>query len=187
MNIPRRWKIFAITGVLTIVFDLWSKSWAEGALGNGEIISVIENFWDWRLSYNTGSAFGMFHSMGSARIFLSVVGLFALGFVVYMQQKAEDKQTWMALALGGIAGGAIGNLYDRILYGKVTDFIVWRYYDAQWPTFNIADAALCVGVGILLLDSFRQAREEKRAAELEKAESKKSAKPGGSRKKKNKR
>ena len=62
-----------------------------------------------------------------------------------------------------MAGGAVANVIDRILYGKVTDFIVWKYYDTEWPTFNIADVALCIGVGLLLLDLTKQAKAEKAA------------------------
>jgi signal peptidase II len=58
----------------------------------------------------------------------------------------------MHAALGLVGGGAIGNLIDRILYGRVTDFIVWHYKGHEWPAFNIADAALVVGVGLMGLD-----------------------------------
>jgi len=153
----RRWKIFTLVAAATIVADLGSKFWAESTLpttanGIGLPVSVIQNFWDWRLSYNTGSAFGLFGSLPGGRHLLTIVGLLALGAVFWWTKKTPQQFTRLITALGLVAGGAVGNLYDRILYGKVTDFVVWRYYEHQWPTFNIADVALVVGEGLLLLD-----------------------------------
>jgi signal peptidase II len=60
----------------------------------------------------------------------------------------------MHVALGLVGGGALGNVLDRMMYGKVTDFIVWHYKHHEWPAFNVADAALCVGVGLMIVDMF---------------------------------
>ena len=67
---------------------------------------------------------------------------------------AQDRAgaTRLQVALGLVGGGAIGNLIDRVMYGRVTDFIVWHVKDHEWPAFNIADAALCIGVGLMVLD-----------------------------------
>jgi len=165
----RRWKIFAIVGLISLIADQATKIWARGSLptrpggpfghyGISEI--VIENFWEWRLSYNPGSAFGLFNETAGARIFLTVIGLVALGFIVLMLHRSRENQTRLAWALGLVAGGAVGNLYDRIASGVVTDFVVWKYYDAEWPTFNIADVTLVVGVGLLFLDMITEGRTE---------------------------
>ncbi|MBT8492642.1 MAG: signal peptidase II [Deltaproteobacteria bacterium] len=182
----RRWKIFLIVGVVSLVADLGTKYWAEAALemtpaGIGIPVPFIENFWDWRLSYNTGSAFGLFGSVTGARIFLSLIGLVALGAVVYWVRKTPEEMTRLLAALGMVAGGAIGNLYDRLLYGKVTDFVVWKYYDKQWPTFNIADVALVVGVALLFLDLGKLEKAQKAAKEA--AEAEKESKSGKGKKK----
>ncbi|HYU16752.1 MAG TPA: signal peptidase II, partial [Candidatus Acidoferrum sp.] len=76
-SIPRRWRWFAVAGTLTLIADQVTKYWARHALptdprGHGIPVSIIDNFWDWRLSYNTGSAFGLFSSVGGARIFLTI-------------------------------------------------------------------------------------------------------------------
>jgi signal peptidase II len=173
-SVPRRWKWFTAFGVFILVADQLSKYWARNALpadarGYGIPVPIIENFWDWRLSYNTGSAFGLFSSVDGARIFLTIVGLVAMGAIVWMVHKATDDQRRLAAALGLVGGGAIGNVIDRVLYGKVTDFVVWKWYTHEWPTFNVADAALCVGVGLLFIDLGRQQREEKKRQQ-EKAE-----------------
>lgn len=165
-QVPRRWKWFTALSVLTLVADQVTKLWARHGLpvnrhGIGEPVAVIENFFDWRLSYNTGSAFGLFSSVTGARIFLTVVGLVALGAIVWMVHKAKDEQRRLMIGLGLVGGGAIGNVIDRVAFGKVTDFVVWKWYTHEWPTFNVADAALCVGVGLLFLDLGKQAKDEK--------------------------
>ena len=153
----RRWKVFAAVSVLTMVADQITKYWARATLpvderGYGIAVPVIENFFDWRLSHNTGSAFGLFGGVTGARILLTLVGIVAVGAIVWMVKKAEDHQRRLIWALGLVAGGAVGNIIDRVLFGKVTDFVVWKYYTKEWPTFNVADVALVVGVGLLFLD-----------------------------------
>ena len=173
----RRWRVFIIVGVVTLVADLGTKFWAEAALpttasGIGMPVSVIENFWDWRLSYNTGSAFGLFGKIPGARFLLTGVGLIALGAVGMWVRKTPNHMTRLLIGLGLVSGGAIGNLYDRVLYGKVTDFVVWKYYETQWPTFNIADVALVIGVLLLFLDLGKTEESESSDASPAKAKKK---------------
>jgi len=150
--VQRRWKIFSVIAFIAVVFDQLSKYWARSSLTGDGHKTVITNFFDFQLSYNTGAAFSMFDSGGmTGRVLLTIVAFLALGFIAWMVYKAENSHTQTTLALGLIAGGAIGNLIDRILHGQVTDFILWRYYEHRWPIFNIADAVLLVGVGVLLM------------------------------------
>jgi len=125
-------------------------------------VTVVQNYWDWRLSYNTGSAFGMFAGQNGSRIFLSVIGVAATIAILLILRRARDEQRWMTSALALVAGGAIGNVIDRVLAGKVTDFVVWKVGKTEWPAFNIADCALVVGVAIMFLDV---GREQKKAKE----------------------
>jgi signal peptidase II len=159
---PRRYKIFTALASITLILDQLSKWWARrlptNDAGYGIAQPVIENFFDWRISYNTGSAFGLFRSIDGARVFLTIIGFVAIGAIFWMIAKARDDQKRFAWALGLVAGGAIGNVVDRVLFGKVTDFIVWKWYEHEWPTFNIADAALCIGVGLLFLDIGKEAK-----------------------------
>jgi signal peptidase II len=113
---------------------------------------VIDGFFNLRYSENTGVAFGMFQQLPGGRILLTLVALVAFGLVLHYLRKTDDEHTLMHAALGLVGGGAIGNLIDRIAYGKVTDFIVWHIKDHEWPAFNIADAALVVGVCLMALD-----------------------------------
>jgi signal peptidase II len=169
---PRRWNIFLLIGFVTLVADQVTKVWARSALPTivapngqryGVAQAVVENFFDWRLSFNKGSAFSLFGEMSGARVFLTVVGIAAVLIILYMLHRAQNDHTRLIAALAMVAGGAVGNLFDRIAFGQVTDFIVWKYYDKEWPTFNVADVALVIGVGLLLLDMIKEARAEAKA------------------------
>lgn len=177
---PRRWKVFLLIAMITMVADQASKFWARDALPvhpagceipdaiaagkcMGVADPVIDGYWDWRLSFNKGSAFGLFTSQSGARVFLSVVGFLALGAMVWMVKRARDDQKWLIWALGLVAGGAVGNLIDRVYYGVVTDFVLWRYHSKEWPVFNVADVALVIGVGIMLFVSGDDAKKPAKA------------------------
>jgi signal peptidase II len=176
----RRWKIFLLVAFLTLVFDLGTKYWARASLPVhpdkcaipddivahkcvGTKVAVIDGFWDWRLSFNPGSAFGLFDSQGGARVFLSIVGILAVLLMVLMVKKAKNDQRLLAIALGLVAGGAVGNLCDRIYFGVVTDFVLWHYHASEWPVFNVADVALVIGVGMMFFDVGKEPKGKKKA------------------------
>ena len=189
----RKWKLFAIVSLLSLIADQVTKIWARAELpvgppncqGSLDVVealaahrcmglpvSVIENYWDWRLSMNPGSAFGLFSSTGSfGRIMLSVVGVAAVIGMFWMLKKSRADQRILHWALAFVAGGAVGNLIDRIYYGVVTDFVLWRYKTKEWPVFNIADVVLVVGVGLMFIDIQKEGKREKAAkkAQQEKA------------------
>ena len=150
--------VFSGLGIATIALDQWTKSWARTHLRPlpfGQKKTVVDGFFDLRYSENPGVAFGMFQNLQGGRIILTLVALFALAMVFAYLRKSDDRHARLHVALGLIGGGAIGNLIDRIAYGRVTDFIVWRYKQFEWPAFNIADAALVVGVGLMIIDVIR--------------------------------
>jgi signal peptidase II len=153
MNLPRRWKLFAIAGSVALVADQATKLWARASLTPGVRVPVIDGAWDWDLSFNPGASFSSFTGMAGARVILSALALVALGAVGWMVHRARDDQRGLAAGLGLVAGGALGNLIDRIATGAVTDFAAWHWGDHRWPTFNIADAALLIGVVVLALGS----------------------------------
>jgi signal peptidase II len=130
-------------------------------LCHGEKIGVIKDLWDWQLSMNSGSAFGLFSSQQGARIGLSVVGIIAVFGMLWMLRKARPDQKILHLALALVTGGAIGNLIDRTYFGVVTDFILWRYQTHEWPVFNVADVVLVVGVGLMFIDFQKEGRRDK--------------------------
>ena len=117
-------------------------------------------------------AFSMLQNLSGGRVVLTALAIGAFLLVLYYLRKTPLENTRLHIALGLVGGGAIGNLVDRVMYGKVTDFIVWKYHEHEWPAFNIADAALCIGVGLMLLDmllSSRAARKTQTGTPIAKA------------------
>jgi signal peptidase II len=110
---------------------------------------------------NPGSAFGLFSSQTGARVGLSVIGVIAVIGMFWMLRKARPDQGILHWALALVAGGAVGNLIDRIYFGVVTDFILWRYETHEWPVFNVADIVLVIGVGLMFIDIQKEGRRER--------------------------
>jgi signal peptidase II len=159
MPVARRWKLFVAIGIAAIVLDQLSKYWARHALSVGHAVPFVDGYWDWQLSFNPGASFNLFDSTAGARIFLTILGLGALGVIGWMVRRARDDQRWTIVGLALVAGGALGNLIDRVVHGVVTDFALWHWGDhAFWPMFNVADAALVIGVVILVLAPARAPR-----------------------------
>lgn len=170
---------FGAAAVVSIVLDQWTKVLARThlkPLGPFGKKTLIANYFDLRYSENTGVAFGMFQNLPGGKYWLSLVGVLALGLVVYYLAKSGPRQLRLHVALGLVFGGAIGNLIDRIYFSRVTDFIVWHVGRHEWPAFNVADAALVVGVGLMALDMLldRRGRVEAPAAPPDTAGSKES-------------
>ncbi len=164
---PRRYRLLMMIGSISIILDQITKYWARGALINADgrptPIVVIEGYWDFVLAYNFGSAFSMFENLTYGRFWLSLVAAIAIGAIVRMVHKAEDEQTGFVVALSLMAGGAIGNLIDRIAFGKVTDFVLWKYGTHTWPVFNIADIALSVAVGLFVVVAYKDWKSQRKA------------------------
>jgi signal peptidase II len=180
-----KWRLFAIVSMLSLIADQATKIWARQTLPVGPVgckgdlhvvdalmarrcvgtpVSVITDYWDWRLSMNPGSAFGLFSSTGGfGRVMLSIVGVAAVGGMIYMLRKARPDQRILHWALALVAGGAVGNLIDRIYFGVVTDFVLWRYQTKEWPVFNIADVVLVIGVGLMFIDIQKEGKRDKAA------------------------
>jgi signal peptidase II len=142
--------------VLVFAFDQLTKLWAEAALQGGDTI-VVTSFFRFQLAYNTGAAFSLLYDAGGwQRWFFAVLALIvSVAIAIWIARLVASKvrhRRWELLGLSLILGGAVGNLYDRIVLGHVVDFIVWHYRDYYWPTFNIADAAICVGAAVLIYD-----------------------------------
>lgn len=169
-----KYLFFALLFAISFGLDQGSKIWARDSLKPRGYagITVVNGYFDLRYSENTGSAFGMFRNMPGARAFLFAVGLICLAVVGVWLHRLPAAAAWLGAKLGLLAGGAVGNIVDRLIYAKVTDFIVWKVpsggHSYEWPTFNIADAALVIGVALLILDwprdaALREAEEISRA------------------------
>jgi signal peptidase II len=124
----------------------------------GKAVTVVEPWLELALSYNHGTAFSIIRDLGAARVAFGVLALVVVIVLAVMivRGNADGPQS---VALGAIAGGAIGNGVDRAFGGGVVDFIKVNYPwgAASWPTFNVADALVVCGVaGLLLLRIYRR-------------------------------
>jgi signal peptidase II len=129
-----------------------------------ENISVIDGLFRFRYVENCASAFGLMNSVPEAFRFpfFLVVSFLALGFIPYLYIKTPPDQRLMLYGLPFILGGAVGNLLDRLIFRYVIDFIEWYITIGQkvrqWPTFNIADVAIVVGIGLMVLQMIPRKR-----------------------------
>lgn len=124
-------------------------------------VTVVENYWNFRYVENPGAAWGLFADLPEniRRPFFHVISLTAVGFIIYMFRRLPKDASMVRLALSLVLGGALGNFADRLARGYVIDFIDWHWRNQpsmRWPTFNVADAAICIGVGLMLIDSFKR-------------------------------
>jgi signal peptidase II len=112
----------------------------------------------WRMNYveNPGAAWGLFRGLSERvrNLFFTAISLGAVGFILHYYRKLEDRQRFLQVALAFVLTGAIGNFVDRLARGYVVDFIEWHWWnrpDLRWPTFNLADSLIVVGVAMLVL------------------------------------
>jgi signal peptidase II len=146
--------VFSLCFALTLVLDQWTKALARQALeprGPLRPKVIVDGWFELRYGENPGAAFGTLQDLPMGRLLLALLALAAFVLVLVYLHNAQAAGTRLHVALGLLAGGALGNLVDRARYGHVTDFIVWRFGRHQWPAFNLADAALCLGVGLVVL------------------------------------
>lgn len=171
--------ILALTVPLVVVADQITKYLAAVQLKPlifeadpaSRYVTVIDGFWRFKYAENTGAAWGLFRSTdASFRVpFFIIVSLLAIAFILWFFKRIEARQRLLPLAVSLVLGGALGNLIDRIHMGKVIDFIEWYVKfdnphnlglftisagEKHWPTFNIADAAISVGVVLLVIEMF---------------------------------
>lgn len=156
----RLW-LFGGLSIVVLVVDLWTKAWAWETLRDGKTITIIESWFYYEFGFNTGSAFSLLRDSSYARLIFIVVTVIAVIFMVRMAMTLPTKFTTAFVAVALVSGGALGNLHDRLfrvmeIRGEerhgVVDFIkVFYWPDTVWPTFNVADIALVVGVALLLI------------------------------------
>jgi signal peptidase II len=160
---------YLFLSLAVLVLDQWTKWLVEVHLLPSEAQSVIPGFLNLTHVKNTGVAFGLFASHGAdgGAWMLVLMGVVALGAVFLYFHFAPARNRLLLSALALIVGGAVGNLIDRLASGGVTDFIDVYVGSHHWPSFNVADSAITVGIALMIIDSFRSHRqaERERAAE----------------------
>ena len=160
---PDRRPILFAFAALIILLDRLSKLWIIAHIRSGYGRIVIPNFFRLDHVLNTGAAFSMFaDSLSPATVRYSLIGfsVFAIVVVVGMLWRAGRVMSTTSVALALILGGAIGNLYDRVVYLHVVDFLEFHVKTHYWPSFNVADSAITTGACLLLLEILRPQRIE---------------------------
>ena len=136
----------------------------EVRVTNREVV-IVKDYWDFQYTRNPGAAFGFLASSDSQwrRPFFIVISCVAVLIILYILYGVTLAQQLLIWGLSLIAAGAMRNFIDRIRFNYVIDFILWKYTDAhRWPTFNVADALICVGVGFMLIEIMRDTMRERR-------------------------
>lgn len=137
--------ILLLTAIATavVIIDQWSKYFIQTHMLPGMSIPVIDNLFHITYVLNPGAAFGILENQ---RIFFIIIALFMLGLSAYFFTRIPDTFRLMRLGISLLAGGAVGNVIDRVQTGYVVDFFDFRI----WPVFNVADIAIVTGVGCVI-------------------------------------
>ena len=163
MGVGVSWKLgrWYLLAVLIIFVDQLTKHYISSAFSYGETLEVLP-FLNLTLVHNMGAAFSFLSEAGGwQRWFFSLIGVVVTVVIVVWLSRLSARQSLLALALSLVLGGAIGNLWDRILLGYVVDFIDLYYRHYHWPAFNVADAAITLGALLLILESLSASKEHK--------------------------
>ena len=149
----------AVVSALTLAADVATKGWAERHLdGYPGMLQVWKNYVTLILARNRGGAWGLLQSTSEnvRRPFFLLVSVAAIAFIMTLYRRLQPRQRALRWGLPLVLGGALGNVFDRIRYGHVIDFIdvhvLLKGVEHHWPTFNVADIAICVGVGLMAVD-----------------------------------
>ena len=166
MNRPNLMPLGLVIGLIVLIADQLSKWWVLHvldlpALGQVVLLPVLNLTMVW----NRGVTFGLLTGLGSGgHVLLALIALAVVVALWFWLRRAESKV--VAVAIGAITGGAIGNVIDRVRYGAVVDFIDahinTRWGDIHWYVFNVADAAIVCGVAALILDIQLSKRRQER-------------------------
>ncbi len=152
---PLRWLWLS---VLTIVLDLGSKALASALLEYGQPVELLPVF-NLTLLHNTGAAFSFLagHDGWQRWLFALIAVGASVGLTIWLA-RLKAHETLLAAALALVIGGALGNLYDRLVHGYVVDFLSFHWNGYYFPAFNLADTAITLGAVALIVESLRDAR-----------------------------
>jgi signal peptidase II len=150
----RKYWVLLITCFWILLLDQWTKYVVEQRFPLYRKIEVISGFFNLTHVRNPGGAFGIFggESSGIGGLLFVVVSLLAVGIIIYLFLKVKEEEKMLSLSLSLVLSGALGNLIDRVRYGEVIDFLDFYVSSFHWPAFNIADSAICVGIGLMAFE-----------------------------------
>lgn len=179
---------FGALAAVSLVADVASKAWAEITLGKRTLLDpsivLVKDHLSLTLAYNKGGAWGLLQGASESirRPFFLGVSALAIAFIVSLYRRLAPEQHALRWGLPLVLGGALGNLSDRIVRSAVVDFIDYQAawvasmnrfiakavpswsVTEHWPTFNVADVCICIGVGLMAVDMFTSRRRAKSAA-----------------------
>lgn len=146
-------RIFAAVSAGIAALDQLTKLAITRTLSPYDVVEVVPGFFNIVHYLNRGAAFGILNQGGGlGRLFLIGVSVAALVLLAMLARQSRDRLSLLAFSL--IAGGAVGNLVDRIRYGSVVDFLDFHIASWHWPAFNVADSAITAGVGLMIFSYF---------------------------------
>ena len=150
----RKYWVFLIVCFWILFVDQWTKYAVQQRLALYQKIEVIHGFFNLIHVRNTGGAFGIFggEKGGLGSWLFVVVTLVAIGSIVFLFIRLREHETTLSLSFSLVLSGAIGNLIDRLRYGGVVDFLDFYLFSYHWPAFNVADSAICLGIGLMALE-----------------------------------
>jgi signal peptidase II len=162
MTSATRWQRWLWLSLAVVVLDLATKQAIVATFRPGEERAILP-FFSLVLAFNPGAAFSFLAGAGGwQRWFFTAVAAIASVVIVWLLRKGGS--AWYCAALALILGGALGNLYDRVMLGHVIDFLLFHWRGWSYPAFNVADSAITVGAVMLILDSFRRRPADSQAA-----------------------
>jgi signal peptidase II len=193
---------FASVAAVCLLADVATKAWAEVELTRRSVLDpmvLIEQHLSFALAYNRGGAWGLLQNASETlrRPFFLLVSVAAIAFIVSLYGKLQPGQRALRWGLPLVLGGALGNLADRITRGSVVDFIDYRagwvesmnqliaavvngwHVTDHWPTFNVADISICVGVGLMALDMLISGRRNSEGRRARRGSSSSAPEPAG--------
>ena len=158
-TIPRLAQMGGLIAVISLIADQATKWWIlEGIMQPPRVIPMTP-FFNLVLTWNNGVSFGLFNNNNELNaLILSVLAIAIVIFLILWLRKAENKR--MAIGLGLIIGGALGNVIDRGIHGAVVDFLDFYVNSYHWPAFNVADSCITIGAVILIFDSLFSPKPE---------------------------
>lgn len=140
---------------VVLILDQWTKYLATASL-ELYVPNKITSYFNLTLMHNKGVAFSLLADQsGWQRYFLAVIAIVIVLWLLYWLYKNDYSQKLQNVALVFVVGGALGNIWDRVLLGYVVDFIELHYQGYYWPAFNVADSAICFGAFLLIIDAFK--------------------------------
>lgn len=148
----RRFTIALYLGALVVMCDQFSKWWVLNVAMNPPQVRPVGGFLNIVLVWNKGVTFGFFSRIDHRYMTYFLIAVAAVILFLLGRWLWRTHSSLVAVGLGAVMGGAVGNVIDRLRFGAVVDFLDFYWRDYHWYAFNIADAAIVTGVGLLLLD-----------------------------------